>query len=242
MGDEGRPPLPPGIEVSWGLRERPNRGPKPALSVERIVQAAIKVAEADGLGAVSMSRVATELGTAPMSLYRHISAKNELMVLMVNAVALPAPGPLADGESWRDGLLRWSCQYLELLMRHPWVLRVPLETPPMTPNELAWLEAGLSFLRGTGLAPQQKVSVITLLGAYVRSWAGLVHDMANHATASGSTPEEAMLGYWRTLQRLVDPARFPELAEVIASGEADDEDDFRFGLDRILDGVATLIR
>ena len=64
--------LPASIEAAWGLRERPHRGPKPGLSLARIVEAGVQVAEAEGLAAVSMSRVAAELGAAPMSLYRYV--------------------------------------------------------------------------------------------------------------------------------------------------------------------------
>src|ERR1039458_8461205 len=74
--------LPASIEAAWGLRERPHKGPKPTLSLERIVQAAMHIAVTEGLGAVSMSRVATELGGATMSLYRYVAAKDALLALM----------------------------------------------------------------------------------------------------------------------------------------------------------------
>jgi hypothetical protein len=66
--------LPGSVAAAWGVRERPHKGPKPALSLARIVDAAVRVADAEGLDAVSMGRVAAELGAAPMSLYRHLSA------------------------------------------------------------------------------------------------------------------------------------------------------------------------
>src|SRR5579864_9075517 len=92
--------LPDGIAAAWGVRERPHKGPKPALSLPRIVDAAVRVADADGLDAVSMGRVAAELGTAPMSLYRHVSAKEELLGLMVDAAWDEAPGTPVAGEGW----------------------------------------------------------------------------------------------------------------------------------------------
>src|SRR5215469_11704523 len=83
--------LPAGLEAAWGLRGRPHKGPRPGLSLERIVAAAVRVADAEGLAAVSMSRVAAELGAAPMSLYRYVAAKGELLTLMVDAAYGPAP-------------------------------------------------------------------------------------------------------------------------------------------------------
>ena len=100
--------LPDSIAAAWGVRERPHKGPKPALTLERIVAAAVRIADADGLDAVSMGRVAAELGAAAMSLYRHVSAKEELLTLMVDAAWGDAPAPLADTESWRSGLSRLS--------------------------------------------------------------------------------------------------------------------------------------
>ena len=84
--------VPASVAAAWGVRDQPRKGPKPALTLPRIVEAAIKVADTEGLDAVSMSRVAAEAGAAPMSLYRHVSAKEELIEHMVDtAWGLPPP-------------------------------------------------------------------------------------------------------------------------------------------------------
>src|SRR6202046_2090148 len=113
--------LPGAVAAAWGGRERPHKGPRPALSLPRIVAAAVRVADAEGLDAVSMGRVAAELGTAPMSLYRHVSAKEELLRLMVDAAWGDSPGPLAPGENWRPGLSRWAWALRDAGRRHPWL-------------------------------------------------------------------------------------------------------------------------
>src|ERR1035441_10483471 len=100
--------LPASIEPARGVRDRPHTGPKPTLSLERIVQAAVHIAVTEGLGAVSMSRVATELGGATMSLYRYVAANDELLALMVDAAYGPPPGTPGPGERWREGLSRWA--------------------------------------------------------------------------------------------------------------------------------------
>ena len=99
--------LPGTVAAAWGVRERPHKGPKPALSLARIVAAAVQVADAEGLDAVSMGRVAAELGAAPMSLYRHVAGKEELLTLMVDAAwgappDRPQPGG-AGGPGWPAG-------------------------------------------------------------------------------------------------------------------------------------------
>src|SRR3954464_5495446 len=104
------PPPPASLEAAWGRRARTTRGPKPALSLERIVEAAVALAQDEGIGAVSMARGAGELGSSPMSLPRYVAAKDELLALMVDAALGPVPQP-AEDEDWRAGLTRWAWGY-----------------------------------------------------------------------------------------------------------------------------------
>ena len=85
--------LPVSILTAWGLRGRPAKGPRPTLSLAQIVTAGVQVAESEGLAAISMSRVAAKLGTAPASLYRHVATKDELLALMADAVLGRPPAP-----------------------------------------------------------------------------------------------------------------------------------------------------
>ena len=251
MREPDRADLPDTVAVAWGVRGRPHKGPKPGLSLERIVAAAIKVADADGLAAVSMSRVATELGTAPMSLYRYVTAKDELLALMVDAAYGPPPsgplpaGPPADGNGWRAGLSRWAWAMREKIQQHPWVLRIPISGLPTLPNEVAWFEDGLCSLQDTGLEEDEKGSAILLVTGYVRNSASIDVDIAAAVLASGKAPDEWMSSYARTITQLADPERFPALTKFIAAGVFDQadppDDEFAFGLDRVLDGLGVLI-
>jgi AcrR family transcriptional regulator len=240
--------LPAHLQAAWGLRERPNKGPKRGLSLDRIVEAAIQVAESDGLAAVSMSRVAAKLGASTMALYRYLAAKDELLMLMMDAALGPPPEGQPAGEGWRDGLTRWARAERAALMRHPWVLHMPLSAPPMTPNQIAWLEWGLGYLRGTTLTADEKLSVIILLSGYVWRETTIEVDMAEAAEAAGYTVDEAVAGYGQILAKLADPRRFPEVHAAIAEGAFDDsegadpEKEFNFGLERVLDGIEVLIR
>ena len=243
---DGTAGIPGDVAAAWGVRERPHKGPKPALSLARIVDAAVQVADTEGLDAVSMGRVAAELGAAPMSLYRHVSAKEELLRLMVDAAWGDSPGPLAPGETWRDGLSRWAWAMRACARRHPWVVRIPISGLPILPREIAWFENALACLAGTGLTEARKASVIMLLSGYVRNLATTEADIAAAVQASGLAPDEWMASYPRMLSRLTDPQRFPALAAFIAAGVFDvyddPDDEFIFGLNRILDGVAVLVR
>jgi AcrR family transcriptional regulator len=247
--DDGPGPAPfalPGtIAAAWGLRERPGKGPKRGLSLPQIVSAGLAVAASDGLGAVSMSRVAAELGVGTMSLYRYVESKQELLDLMVDA-SVGAPPPAPEGARWRDGLAAWARAELAVYRDHLWALQVPLAGPPAYPNSLSWLEQALHYLRATGLDEEQKMAVILLVSNYVRTHATMESQIDAAVRAAGITGEEAMAGYGQLLRALLDPRRFPELAAVAASGVMDKNDpwdeNFDFGLDRILDGVDVLVR
>jgi AcrR family transcriptional regulator len=238
--------LPASIEAAWGVRGRRPKGPRPHLSLDRIVEAGVRVAAAEGLAAVSMGRVAAELGASPMSLYRYVAAKDELLALMVDAASHPAPDPPAPDEGWREGLARWAWAYHAALRRHPWILRIPISGPPATPNQIRWLEVGLTCLRGTGLAEREKLSIVILLSGFVRQEATLSADVDAAIRAAGATPEQTVSRYGRALARLTDPLRFPALRAVIDCGVFDEPDDpdgeFVFGLERLLDGVEALVR
>jgi len=238
--------IPDSVAAAWGVRERPHKGPKPALSLPRIVDAAVRVADTEGLDAVSMGRVAAELGAAPMSLYRHVSAKEELLRLMVDAAWGDSPGPLAPGENWRAGLSRWAWALRAGARRHPWVVRIPISGLPIMPREIAWFEDALACMYSTGLTETRKASVIMLLAGYVRNLATTEADIQAAVQASGLDQAGWMASYPRMLRHLADPQRFPALTAFIAAGVFEDadgpDDEFIFGLDRILDGIEALVR
>lgn len=248
MADDAGAGLPASLAAAWGLRGRPPKGPKPGLSLERIVAAAIRVADTEGLPAVSMSRVATELGTGPMSLYRYVAAKDELLGLMVDAAFGPPPeGPSGPGvEAWRPGMARWAWEMRIGMRRHPWVTQIPIGGLPIRPNEVTWFEAGLRCLGGTGLQEEEKGSVILLISGYVRNDAAQEADIEAAVRGSGKTPDEWMASYAGILATVADPLRFPALRKFIEAGVFDHSDpperEFSFGLERLLDGIDVLVQ
>lgn len=241
----GETGVPTSLAIAWGLRDRPQRGPRPGLSVTRIVSAAVAVAGAEGLAAVSMSRVATELGTGPMSLYRYVASKGELLALMVDAAMGPAPGGPVPGNDWRAGMSRWAWTIRDRYKQHPWVLQIPISGLPSLPNEVAWFEEGLRCFEGTRLEESAKSSAMMLVSGYVRNSVTIDADIEAAVAASGKAPGEWMASYARILSQLADPQRFPAIAKFAAAGVFEQFDppeaEFTFGLDRILDGLATLV-
>jgi AcrR family transcriptional regulator len=176
-------PLPPGLDLLWGRRERGKRGPRPGLSAEAIVEAAVRIADAEGLEAISMARVAAALKFTTMSLYRYVASKDELLQLMFNASALGAESLVIEGDDWRSRLRAWAIIQREMLDRHPWITQLPMAAPPLSPNSLHFVERALEVLDGTGLAESQKIRAIGLISSYTLSEARMANDAARAAAA-----------------------------------------------------------
>ncbi len=241
-----RDPIPRTLAIAWGRAEPATRGPRAGLSAEAIVRAAIEIADADGLAAVSMSRVAEHLGYTPMSLYRHVPSKDDLLALVQDAaLGDPPPGAPpggdAPGEGWRDGLAAWARDVAAAYRAHLWVLDIPISGPPAMPRQIGWLERALAVLADSSLPRPERLSVVLLVSAYSRSWAQLMRDLQRGLERSGSTDEQVAREYQQVLGQLVTEDRFPAVHAVLVEGLLDDEDDevddFEFGLQRILDGV-----
>jgi AcrR family transcriptional regulator len=237
------PPLAPGLDLLWGRRERGRTGPKPGLTVDAIVDAAIRVADAEGLDAVSMKRIAVELGFTTMALYRYVDSKDELLAMMWNASASGLP--TVAGEGWRERLDNWAMAQFDGVCRRTWILQMPMSRPPAGPASLAWVEQALSAMAGTGLSETAKMGVIGLISAYVLSEARMQYEQVRAAAAA------TYADYATLLREVVDERVYPALYRAAWSGELDqpggvespsfDVPEFRFGLERILDGVQVLI-
>ncbi len=246
------PPLPPGLDLLWGRRGRGQRGPKPGLSVDAIVAAAVRLADAEGLEAVSMAHVAEQLGFTTMSLYRHVTSKEELLQLMWNASAQGAEELVITGDDWRSRLRTWAMIQRHMIDRHPWITQMPMAAPPMAPNSLTFVERGLEAMDGTGLDDADKLRVIGLISSYTLSEARMAHDAARAARALAAAAGGEAMPVWTfeaLLREVTDEQTYPRLhrlawSEGIGDNPAgfDEQEEFRFGLDRILDGVEVLIR
>jgi AcrR family transcriptional regulator len=160
------------LERLW-IHEERDRSARVGLSLERIVQSGVELADTDGLGAVSMKRVAERLGFTTMSLYRHVANKDELLLHMHDTVWQPPPGLDVPLPEWRDGLRRWTWEQHLIMQRHPWLDEIRLIDRAGTPSQIAWIDLGLRALTGARLTEYLKVAVLLLLSGYVSSHARL---------------------------------------------------------------------
>ncbi|MEV4630714.1 TetR/AcrR family transcriptional regulator [Micromonospora sp. NPDC049523] len=230
----------------WGRETASRHGPRPSLDLGRIVEAAIGIADSEGLEGVRMSSVANRVGMATMSLYRYVGSKDELLTVMVDA-AIPEPPPV-DGRPWRGYLTAWTRANRDMLLERPWLLGVTNRTPPAGPRMLRWLDRALAALDDTGLSFAERINIATALTGYASSQAHLTHSMISAAEAAAADGSIGGLAdYGDILGQVLDPADYPDLTAAVranafgANEEWIDDADFTFGLDLLLDGIEALI-
>lgn len=234
------------LALLWQEQAPGRRGPRAKLSVGRIARAGVEVADAEGLDALSMQRVASWLGYTTMSLYNHVPSKDLLLEVMADTAAGEAP-ELAGFDDWREAVLHWAAELWGAFQAHPWVLRIPMDHAPMGPRQLAWLDRLLHPLLGRGLAPQEAMAGALQIIASVRGAAQVDTDIARSSDTSEASPRMD-----RLMADVLDSERFPALAQVYAAGAlftpgADGAPaeasrsvlppHVRFGLERLLDGL-----
>ncbi|MFJ4683856.1 TetR/AcrR family transcriptional regulator [Streptomyces sp. NPDC088789] len=226
------------LELLWDTGRRPSRGPKPGLTLDRIVAAAIQVADAEGLTGLSMRRVAAELGTGAMSLYRYVPGKAELLDLMLDRVQRPSedPADLGDG-TWRSALEAMGRETLALYRRHPWLLHVNQSRPILGPGAMDGMEKVLSRIKQMGLTDPELVGVIVLVDSYVVGAARTQVHQEEVERRTGLTDMEFWEAQVPILEQVLATGRFPLMASLAEDTWGTEFDHFEFGLQRILDGL-----
>jgi AcrR family transcriptional regulator len=230
------------LELLWDTGRRPSRGPKPGLTLDRIVEAAIRIADTEGLEAVSMRRVAAELGTGTMSLYRYVPGKAELLDLMFDRVQRPTedPADLGDG-TWRSALEAMARATLALYRRHPWLLGANQSRPLLGPSALDGTEKVLSRIRSMGLSDPELVSAIIMVDGYVAGAARTQVYQEAAERSSGMTTADFYAAQAPFLEKIMATGRYPVLASLAEDTWSLAFDHFEFGLQRILDGLEVLV-
>ncbi|GII78931.1 TetR family transcriptional regulator [Sphaerisporangium rufum] len=237
------------LELLWrtpGARPA-GRGPRQGLTVEEVVAAAIAVADAEGLAALTMRRVAQRLGVGAMSLYTYVPGKAELLDLMLDTVFGQVPRPALSALPWRERVRAVADANMAMYRQHPWMLSVATGRPPLGPGLIAKYDHELSALDGLGLHDVEMDDALTYLLGFVQASARLAAD-ARAATGQGALSDEQ---WWAIagplLARVYDAERHPIATRVGAAAGAahnaavDPGHAYRFGLERVLDGLGVLI-
>jgi AcrR family transcriptional regulator len=226
-------------EPPWEAAPRGGRPVRAPLSREAIVDAAFRVVDRDGAEALSMRRVAQELGTGAASLYWHVDNKDALINLMIDRVAGEVGLPEPDPSRWQEQLREWLLEVREVFERHPGIAVLTLGRIPVGPNVLSWAEWTLALLRGAGIPDRIAAFAGDLLGLYLGATG---YEATLPAPSAGGEPVSAeestamVRGYFASLP----PDQFPNvlatLDELFSGGP---EERFELGLDVILRGLAS---
>ena len=215
--------------------------------MDQVVTAAIELADAEGLAAVTMRRVAQALGVAPMSLYTYVPGKAELLDLMLDAIYARMPRTDLSGMEWRDRVIAIARENRELYDQHPWATTVSTSRPPLGPGMMAKYDHELTAFTGLDLDDVEVDAALSFLLSFVQACARAAAEAASAQHDSAMTDEQWWNANEPLLAQVFDPTRYPNAARIgTAAGTAhrgahSPNHAYRFGLQRILDGLAALI-
>ncbi|MCX4829541.1 TetR/AcrR family transcriptional regulator [Streptomyces sp. NBC_01016] len=224
----------------WERLERPAPTRRASLTLDRIAAAAVELADEEGGDAVTMRRLATRLGVAPMAAYRHVSGKEDLWALMFDRVSgeLTVPDDVTD---WREVLRSFALQTRELMLRHPWLGQTPLPVVQLTPARMAVAERQLRALDGRDLDADSMMAAFRSVSAFVHGATqveiALGQYKREHGWESGVETRQALAPQ---MNHLMGSGRYPTYREYAMSATRKDDPawEFEFGLDCVLDGIA----
>ncbi|MCX5336348.1 MULTISPECIES: TetR/AcrR family transcriptional regulator [unclassified Streptomyces] len=222
----------------WERMERPASAPRASLSLERIAAVAVEIADEEGAAAVTMRRLATKLGVAPMAAYRHVAGKDDLWALMVDRVSRQLAAP-DDAASWREVLRSFALQTRELMLAHPWMGSIPLIS--LTPSRMAVAERQLAALAACDLDADSMMAAFRTVNSYVHgsTQAEIVlrEYQERHGWAGGDETRQALAPQ---MNYLMSTGRYPTYERYGAEAARKDDHTwaFEFGLDCVLGGIA----
>jgi AcrR family transcriptional regulator len=226
----------------WERVERPARTP---LSPQQIAATAVKIADAEGLDAVTMRRIATDLGVAPMAAYRYVNGKDDVINLMIDLAYAESEAPV--GEDWRAVLRALAFGTRDLIARHPWLTQLSGSHAAflLTPNRMTTADRALAALELPGVDADLRMAIFRSLNSYVlgaaTSGVALRQAMAGHGWTSG---REMRDGLAPEMTYLLGTRRYPAFQRYISEGRRKDDWEWQFelGLDCMLDGIAARIQ
>jgi AcrR family transcriptional regulator len=222
---------------------RRSAGPEGGLTLDRIVTAGIRIADAEGLGALSMRRVASEVGVATMSLYRHVADKDELLLRMMDVVFQSWQLPSEPPAAWRQRLESVARLIWDGCRQHPWLASaMSITRPQPLPGAVAISEFGLATLDGLGLDYDTTFTAYITFVNYVRGTALNLELEAEAEAVTGVDSEEWTNAQASTMRALAETGQFPVFTRYVSREYDFDLDKlFEFGLRRLLDGIAVLL-
>ena len=223
----------------WERVEGSSRGPRPTLTHAQIAHAAVEIADAEGLSAVSMRHLAERLGVATMGLYRYVTGKDEIYELMLDAVAAEMDLPDAG---WREVAEAFARRLRTLSLRHRWMQQAFTRVPAsLSPANVALMEKALTSIDGLGLDVDTMMAVFGVVNSFARG--AVVAEVAQHEALERNgwdSEDDVRLAYMPWVRWVLETGRYPALGRYIIEGSNEDDAEwqFEFGLKCVLDGIA----
>jgi AcrR family transcriptional regulator len=224
----------------WERLQDLPREPVPALSRERIVHAAIRIADAEGMQAISMRRIAADLGSGAMSLYRHVFSKQDLLDLMLDQAFGEIELPERPSGEWRADLQRVACETRAVLRRHTWLAALLSTRPPLGPNYIRYFEFALASVACLGPSMLEATRVFGLVYVYTLGFVSYEVAEEQNVRQVGLTETEKHVLAAPYVEQLVASGQYPHFARFFeeVTGARQAEDGFEWGLGCLLDGLA----
>ena len=236
------------VRLLWGVPQPGRRrGPRPGLGVADVVERAVALADADGLEAVTIRRLAEQVGVAPMTVYGYVPSREVLLDLMVDQVHLAMERPPWGRTGWRTRVRRVAEANRDLLGRHPWVAQLPGTRPVLGPGLMAKYEHELAAFDGTGLDDVRTDDALTFVLGVVRAHALAAQDLAAVRSRSGLSDRRWWEQAGPVLAEVVDPAAYPRATRIGSAagteqaGAYDADRAWSFALDRLLAALDDLV-
>ncbi|QYC44620.1 hypothetical protein Nocox_35305 [Nonomuraea coxensis DSM 45129] len=227
----------------WMRPERPARGPRPAYSRAQITEAAVRIADAEGLEAATMRRIAAEIGAGAMSLYRYVPSRDDLVELMADRVMGEIDVTGMPSGDWRADLTRYAEGLRAMWLRHPWIAAVRRSLPSFGPNQLLLVERLMGVL--DAFVPiDQNLTLVAMLNGYVEGTVREEISVAGEFGRSGLSESEWMARSGPYVERLVKSGDYPIFAKIVMEARRPHlsrDDQFRHGLRHVLDCMAAAL-
>jgi AcrR family transcriptional regulator len=212
--------------------------PRAPLSRQRVLQAAVAVADDGGVEALSMRKLAQELGVVPMALYKHVANKDELLDGMVDVVVLEIDPP-PSGTDWKTAIRRRVLSARSAMLRHPWASRVIESRTNPTPTVLAYMDSMIGMFRAGGFSVDLTHHAMHAMGSRLLGFTQeLFDDSVDLDPEATAVMVQQLAGRYPSITELVMAITHDE-ASVVGQG-CDDQFEFEFALDLLLDGLERL--
>ncbi|NUS72107.1 MAG: TetR/AcrR family transcriptional regulator [Corynebacteriales bacterium] len=227
----------------WMRPERPARGPKPTYSREQITDAAIHIADTEGLEAATMRRIATEIGAGAMSLYRYIPGRDDLIELMADRLTGEIDVTNIPTGNWRADLAHYAGEQRAMWLRHPWIATVNRSLPSFGPSQLLVIERVMAVL-DPHVSIDENLGLMAILNGYIEAAIREEVSQAEEIRRSGLSEAQWVARNSPRIQQLLESGAYPMFSKIVLKAEhprLSRDDQFAYGLERVLDCIAAAL-